>query len=102
MTNFQIQYWHDIPVLVRAKEGKERMSAQLPARFMEAVDSAAMAAGLVGSDEYLRAFHWSEPENRAGTPEHVANEVATELDQLWPVIDWKTTAALARSASASR
>ncbi len=102
MTNFQIQYWHDIPVLVRAKDGKDRHSAQLPARFMEAVDSAAMAAGMVGSDEYLRAFHWSEPENRAGSPEHVATEVARELDELWPVLDWKSTAAVARSAAAGR
>ena len=92
MTHYQIQYWHTIPVLVRAKEGRERVSAQLPQRFMDSVDSAAMAAGLVGTDDYLNAFRWSEPVERAGTPHDVAHAVAAELDMRTPEIDWRGTA----------
>ena len=52
MATYQILYWHDIPVQVRAKDVGGRAGAELPARFQEAIDQAAMAAGLIGSDEY--------------------------------------------------
>ena len=92
MTNYQIQYWHDIPVLVRAKEGRERVSVQLPQRFQDAVDNAAMSAGFVGTDEYLSTFRWSEPVERAGTLHDVAHAVAAELESQSPDIDWRATA----------
>lgn len=79
MTTYQILYWHDIPTQVRAREGRERASCPLPDRFMEAVDAAAMAARLTGTDAYMTGFQWSPPVERAGAPAEVAATVAAEL-----------------------
>jgi hypothetical protein len=45
--------WRDIPmqVLARGEDGAAAR-ALLPDRFQEAVDAAAMVAGLIGSDDY--------------------------------------------------
>jgi hypothetical protein len=92
MATYQILYWHDIPAQVRAKgEGRERVSAPLPQRFQEAIDNAAMAAGVVGSDEYTAAFRWSEPQEREGSADEVAASVAAELDAQFADIDWRAT-----------
>lgn len=92
MASYQIQYWHDIPVLVRAKEGRERISTQLPPRFMEAVDSAAMSAGLIGTDDYLSGFRWGDVVEQAGSAKAVSETVAAQIDQQFVDIDWKATA----------
>jgi len=45
--------WRDIPMQVVARaDGGESARALLPERFQEAVDAAAMVAGLIGSDDY--------------------------------------------------
>ena len=49
--------WRDIPAQVVAREGRLTARAQLPERFQEAIDEAALRAGLFGSDEYLGEWH---------------------------------------------
>jgi hypothetical protein len=94
MATYQILYWHDIPSQVRAKgEGRERASVPLPQRFQEAIDNAAMFAGLIGSDDYTNAFTWSEPQACDGSPENVAAAVAAELEAQFADIDWRATVA---------
>lgn len=93
MTTYQILYWHDIPVQVRAGGRRDRASIELPPRFQEAVDSAAMAAGLTGTDGYLSGFVWAEAQEREGTPAEVAAAVAADLDALHTDIDWRKVAA---------
>ncbi len=56
MTTYQVLFWHDIPVQVRAKGVDGRASVALPDRFQEAIDQAAMAAGMIGSDDYTEAL----------------------------------------------
>jgi hypothetical protein len=46
-------WWRDIPAQVTAKAGRESARAQLSERFQEAIDAAAMRAGLIGTDSYL-------------------------------------------------
>lgn len=92
MTTYQIVYWHDIPLQVRAGGRPDRVSRELPARFQTAVDQAAMAAGLTGTDAYLEGFQWSELAEREGTPEEVAAAVVAELDKQYKTIDWRHTA----------
>ncbi len=99
MTTYQIMYWHDIPVQVRAGGRRDRASIELPQRFQAAVDNAAMAAGLTGTDGYLSGFAWAEPQERDGTPADVAAAVAAELDAQWADIDWRKTAETIRSAT---
>jgi len=45
--------WRDIPAHVKAKAGRTRVSAPLPARFMVAVDAAATKAGKTSTDDYI-------------------------------------------------
>ena len=91
MASYQILYWHDIPVQVRAKDAGGRASAALPARFQEAIDQAAMTAGLIGSDDYTEAFRWSDQQERAGTAREVADALTAELDAQHPMINWRAT-----------
>ena len=97
MTTYQIMYWHDIPVQVRAGGRRDRVSVELPPRFQVAVDNAAMAAGLTGTDAYLEGFAWAEPQEREGSPAEVAAAVAAELEAQHATIDWRATAAKAAS-----
>jgi len=45
--------WRDIPAQVIAKQGRTVSKVELPPRFQQAIDRAAMRAGSVGSDAYL-------------------------------------------------
>ena len=45
--------WRDIPAQVTAKAGRITAKIQLPDRFQEAIDMAAMRAGKGSTDEYL-------------------------------------------------
>ena len=92
MATYQILYWHDIPVQVRAIEGRQRHSLPLPERFQQAVDQAAMDAGLTDSDRYSDLFHWSEQHEQPGSPQEVAELVAAGLIDQYPSIDWRKTA----------
>lgn len=98
MTSYQVLYWHDIPVQVRAGGRRDRAGIELPARFHEAVDSAAMAAKLTGTDGYLAGFAWSEAAERDGSPQEVATAVAEELETAFPEIDWCQTAETIKQA----
>jgi hypothetical protein len=93
MATYQILYWHDIPVQVRAKDTGGRAGAELPPRFQEAIDQAAMAAGLIGSDDYTEAFRWGQQHERAGSARDLVDALVAELDAQHPVIDWRATVA---------
>jgi hypothetical protein len=50
-------WWRDIPAQVVARAGRrETAKAELPERFQEAIDAAAMRAGLIGTDSYLEEW----------------------------------------------
>ena len=93
MATYQILYWHDIPLQVRAGGRQDRVSKPLPARFQDAVDRAAMLAGYTGTDGYLEMFRWSDPGERSGSPEEVVEAVVAELEEAYATIDWRKTAA---------
>jgi hypothetical protein len=100
MATYQIMYWHDIPIQVRARGEGGRVSVQLPERFQEAIDHAAMAAGQIGSDEYSNALRWGETLERPGTSQEVATAVAEEIDRQHATIDWRATVASIRAGKA--
>ena len=53
MAELTVIRWRDIPMQVVARgDGGASARALLPERFQEAVDAAAMVAGLIGSDDY--------------------------------------------------
>jgi hypothetical protein len=92
MAQYQIMYWHDIPIQVRAGGRRDRVSQELPQRFQVAIDQAAMAAGLTGSDAYIETFRWGEAQEREGSPAAVVAAVVAELDAEYAQIDWRKTA----------
>jgi hypothetical protein len=71
-------WWRDIPAQVTAKQGRTRASRELPPRFQEAIDAAAMRAGLIGTDAYLE--EWRREPRTCG--DDLESEVAQELEWL--------------------
>ena len=85
-TALTVVYWRDIPAQVVARtEGRGRGRGRtarraLPDRFQEAIDRAAMRAGLSGSDAYLGEWRRGEPTAGGGDPETEADALARRLD----------------------
>jgi hypothetical protein len=85
MSEYQITYWQEIPSLVTAREGRRnRASVELPSRFQEAIDEAAMRLRLSGTDAYLEAWRRAPWQQRDGPPEEIARAVAAELEAEYP------------------
>lgn len=61
MAKLIIVSWRDIPAQVIVKRGRDSARVQLPQRFQEAIDRAAMRAGKGGSAAYLADWLRSEP-----------------------------------------
>lgn len=61
MAECLILYWRDIPAQVVVKAGRRSAKRQLPERFEQAIDRAAMRAGLTGTDAYLEQWRRGEP-----------------------------------------
>jgi hypothetical protein len=82
MTRVQILYWQDVPSLIKATgdDGSE-MKRELPEWYQQEIDKRAMVQGLTDSDAYLEQWHWSEPEERPGSPDDVIAAVERELDE---------------------
>lgn len=86
--------WRDIPaqVLVQGDE-RARARVQLPDRFQEAIDEAALRAGLFGTDEYLG--EWRRESRPCG--DDLEEEARTEAARLESEFDDETLLALARA-----
>ena len=78
-----VVYWRDIPAQVVARTGGGRRSAArraLSGRFQEAIDRAAMRAGLAGSDDYLGEWRRGEPIPAGRDPEAEVDALARRLE----------------------
>ena len=78
MPELTVIWWRDIPAQVTAKDGRARAARELPSRFQEAIDAAAMRAGLIGTDSYLE--EWRREPRSCG--DDLDAEVAQELEWL--------------------
>ena len=56
MPELTVILWRDIPAQVTAGKGRGASRRQLPERFQDAIDAAAMRAGLIGTDTYLEEW----------------------------------------------
>ena len=83
MTDHQVTYWRDLPSMVVARDGDATSKAQLPSRFMEAIDEAAMRLGDTGADDYLAG--WTRGGWTASDDDIVVtlDRVAGELGEQW-------------------
>ena len=82
MTEYQLTSWRELPSLVVARAGGDQagdtVKVPLPQRFQEAIDEAAMTAGLVRSDDYLA--EWRRETRECGPD--LAREVDAEAGRL--------------------
>ncbi|MGH3065818.1 MAG: virulence factor [Gaiellaceae bacterium] len=76
MPELIVIWWRDIPAQVTAKKGRTSARAQLPERFQEAIDAAAMRAGLIGTDAYLAEWRREPRECGEDLDAEVAEEAA--------------------------
>ena len=65
--------WRDIPAQVLVREGRRAEKRELSERFIQAIDRAAMRAGLRESDAYLGEW-------RRGDPVPCGDDLAAEAD----------------------
>ena len=76
--------WRDIPAQVLVKAGRASAKRQLGDRFQEAIDMAAMRAGLRDTDGYLEAWRRGEPQACGDDLDAEAAAWATRLEQDYP------------------
>jgi hypothetical protein len=62
MAELVVIFWRDIPSQIVAKAGRRQAKRLLTQRFVEAIDVAAMRAGLTESDAYLAEWRRAPPE----------------------------------------
>jgi hypothetical protein len=84
MAELVIVSWRDIPVQVIAKAGRRTAKRPLPNRFQEAIDRAAMRAGLRDSDAYLAEWRRAAAGPCGDDLEAEAEAAAARLDADFP------------------
>jgi Virulence factor len=84
MAELVIVSWRDIPVQVIVKAGRRTAKRPLPNRFQEAIDRAAMRAGLRDSDAYLAEWRRTAAGPCGDDLEAEAEAAAARLDADYP------------------
>ena len=80
MAEITIVYWRDIPSMVMAGRGRKAAKVQLPERFEQAIDRAAMKAGAKDEDAYLADWRREGPVTVEGDDDMAARTQAARLD----------------------
>lgn len=81
MPDVTIVYWRDIPAQVIVGKGRRAAKVQLPERFEQAIDRAAMKSGAAESGAYLEEWRRADPYQSAGENDaDVAGAEAARLD----------------------
>ena len=86
MATYQILYWDEIPVGVKAtKDGRRgQVRKHLSDRFQFAVDMVATATGRTDEQTYLAGWSWGDPVEEPGEPDQVADRVIERLETDYP------------------
>ena len=85
MATYKILYWQEVPSQVKADDGLDEVTLQMPPRFMEQIDLFAAKRKLQSTDDYLAQWKWSDEQEREGSAEEVAAAIVAELDSR---LDW--------------
>lgn len=83
MARYRVLFWRGIPAQVKVDDDGRWRSAALSERWQQEIDRVAMAEGIVGSEEYLEAWEWSEIEDRPGKADEVIESLVAELEATW-------------------
>ncbi|MDA7424401.1 virulence factor [Thalassococcus lentus] len=80
MPDVTVVYWRDIPAQVIVGKGRRGAKVQLPERFEQAIDRAAMKTGAAGTDDYLAEWRKAPPYPVDGDQDEIAKSEAARLD----------------------
>jgi hypothetical protein len=83
VTEVQVTRWREIPSLVIARDGDLVAKVNLPSRFQEAIDEAAMRLSADSADDYMAGWIRDPWEPVAGSPPEAAEAVAAGLEEQW-------------------
>ncbi|MEE9387448.1 MAG: virulence factor [Paracoccaceae bacterium] len=83
MPNVTVVFWRDMPAQVIVGKGRRGAKVQLPERFEQAIDRAAMKTGAAGTDDYLADWRKADAYqvDHDGSDMDVAQAEAARLDQ---------------------
>ena len=81
MSDTVIVYWRDIPAQVIVGKGRRAAKAQLPERFEQAIDRAAMKIGAKDGDAYMAEWRKVPGPPSEGDASAHADALAAELDR---------------------
>ena len=84
MAELIIVCWRDIPAQIIVKAGRRSAKRQLDERFQEAIDRAAMRAGLRDTDAYLGEWRRAPPARAATTSRPRRTPPLARLDADYP------------------
>lgn len=93
MAEVTIVYWRDIPAQVIAGRGRRAVKVRLAERFEQAIDRAAMKAGLAETEAYLSEWRREgpirveAPDDEAARAEAARIEADYDRDKLRALID---------------
>ncbi|QYK40022.1 MAG: virulence factor [Paracoccaceae bacterium] len=80
MPDVTVVYWRDIPAQVIVGKGRRGSKVQLPERFEQAIDRAAMKAGARDTDSYLAEWRKAPPYTVEGDPDEIAKAEAARIE----------------------
>ncbi len=80
MPQLTIVYWRDIPAQVIVKAGRQNAKRQLPDRYQQSIDAAAMQAGAADTDAYLEDWRRGEPVAVDGDVDVLADNAVVEIE----------------------
>lgn len=80
MAEVTIVYWRDIPAQVIVGKGRRGTKVQLPERFEQAIDRAAMKTGAAGTDAYLADWRKADPYPVEGDADTAARAEADRIE----------------------
>ncbi|MFV2092539.1 MAG: virulence factor [Hyphomicrobiales bacterium] len=80
MPDVTVVYWRDIPAQVIVGKGRRAAKLQLPERFEQAIDRAAMKVNATDADAYLAQWRKASPYPVDGNPDDVAQQQAAALE----------------------
>jgi hypothetical protein len=80
MADLIIVYWRDIPAQVIVRKGRQSAKRELPLRFTEAIDMAAMRSGASETDAYLAEWRKADPVPVGDDLEAEAEKAMAELE----------------------
>jgi len=80
MADLVVVYWRDIPAQIIVKKGRTSAKRELPLRFTEAIDMAAMRTGASETDAYLAEWRRADPVPVSDDLEAEAEKALAEFD----------------------